>query len=92
MAVPSFGEFESAARERGFDEVLERKWAPGFETGKHRHPFVAHALVVQGDFWLTVGEHSRHLQAGDTFDLERDVEHSERYGPQGATYWVARRN
>ena len=30
--------------------------------------------------------------AGDTFTLERDVPHSERYGAQGAAYWVARRN
>jgi hypothetical protein len=90
--LPDFPTFEAAAKARGFDEVLERKWAPGHETGKHRHPFVAHALVVQGDFRLTVGGDCRHLYAGDTFDLDRDVERSENYGPQGATYWVARRN
>jgi quercetin dioxygenase-like cupin family protein len=50
------------------------------------------ALVVRGEFWLTVGEQTRHLRAGDAFELQRGIPHAERYGPQGATYWVARRN
>jgi hypothetical protein len=29
---------------------------------------------------------------GDDFALERDVPHAERYGADGATYWVGRRN
>ena len=41
--------------------------------------------------WLSVGERTRHLLPGDTFQLDREVPHAERYGPQGATYWVARR-
>ena len=58
----------------------------------HRHPFAAKALVVQGEMWLTVGDRTRHLRPGDTFELEPDVPHTERYGSEGATYWVARRN
>jgi hypothetical protein len=42
--------------------------------------------------WLTVGEDTRHLLAGDTFTLDREVPHAERYGTEGATFWVARRN
>jgi hypothetical protein len=34
----------------------------------------------------------QHLLPGDTFALERDERHAERYGDDGATYWVARRN
>jgi quercetin dioxygenase-like cupin family protein len=48
--------------------------------------------VVQGEMWLSVGEHTQHLLPGDTFRLERDVPHAERYGHEGATYWAARRN
>ena len=33
----------------------------------------------------------RHLQPGDRFELAAEVPHTERYGPAGATYWVARR-
>lgn len=84
--------FEAQARALGFDEVLERRWSPGVEVPPHRHPFAVQALVVQGQMWLTVGEHTQHLQPGARFELDREVEHSERYGPEGATYWAARRN
>lgn len=33
-----------------------------------------------------------HLREGDCFELPHSAPHAERYGPQGATYWVARRN
>jgi quercetin dioxygenase-like cupin family protein len=42
--------------------------------------------------WLTVGAETRHLRPGDVFELERDAPHAERYGVDGATYWVARRH
>jgi hypothetical protein len=29
---------------------------------------------------------------GDQFTLDHDVPHAERYGADGASYWVARRN
>jgi quercetin dioxygenase-like cupin family protein len=90
--LPTFAEFESAARAEGFDEVLVREWAPGQVVPTHTHPFAADALVVAGEMWLTEGEHTRHLRAGDRFALARDVPHAERYGDAGATYWVARRS
>ena len=91
MSTVTFGEFETDAKSQGFDEVLERNWAPGVVLDVHVHPFAVKALVVRGEMWLTVGEDTRHLRAGDTFELERDVPHAERYGSEGATYWVARR-
>jgi mannose-6-phosphate isomerase-like protein (cupin superfamily) len=91
MASPTFAEFEAAARARGFDEVVARRWDADVALDTHRHPFAVDARVVAGEMWLTVGDETRHLRAGDTFTLERDVPHAERYGPQGATYWVARR-
>jgi quercetin dioxygenase-like cupin family protein len=90
--MESFQTFEANARARGFEEVLERHWAPGQVVDRHTHPFAAHALVVRGEMWLTVGGDTRHLVPGDTFELERDVPHEERYGNEGATYWVARKS
>ena len=87
----NFVDFERSARQRGFDEVLERRWAPDTELGTHVHPFDASALVVQGEMWLTVHGATRHLLPGDTFELDRGTPHTESYGAQGATYWVARR-
>jgi hypothetical protein len=90
--LPRFEEFERDARARGYHEVLERRWSPGQIVDTHTHPFVADALVVQGEMWLTVGRDTRHLLPGDTFHLERDEPHAERYGADGATYWVGRRS
>ena len=87
---PTFEEFESAARAKGCEEVLARQWPALTELAPHSHSFAASALVVEGEMWLTLGEQTRHLRAGDRFELDRAVLHSERYGPEGATYWVAR--
>lgn len=87
----SFDTFRAQALSQGFDEVLERRWDPLTVLDTHTHPFAAKALVTEGEMWLTVGEETRHLRPGDRFELERDVPHAERYGAQGAVYWVARR-
>ena len=87
----SFSEFEAGAKAQGFDEVLERRWAPGQVVATHSHPFDANALVVEGEMWLQVGDQTQHIPAGGTFELARGTPHSERYGSDGAVYWVARR-
>ena len=92
MNLFSIAEFAAQARTEGFDEVLERQWPALTVLESHTHPFALKALVVQGDMWLTVGDHTRYLVAGDAFALDREVPHAERYGQEGATYWVARRN
>ena len=91
MSVPAFEEFAARARARGYDEVVERQWAQGTVVDPHTHPFALEALVVQGEMWLTVGGATRHLLPGDSFALDGDAPHAERYGAEGATYWVARR-
>ncbi|MEO5697904.1 MAG: AraC family ligand binding domain-containing protein [Burkholderiaceae bacterium] len=91
MGSTTFQAFDAHARAQGFDEVLERQWAPLTVVDMHTHPFAVQALVVQGEMWLIVGEDTRHLRAGDAFELAADMPHAERYGSEGATYWVARR-
>ena len=85
-----FEKFEADERAAGCDEVLERKWKPNRVVDSHSHAFSVRALVVQGEMWLTIGDQTRHLRAGDRFELDHDVPHGERYGAYGATYWVAR--
>jgi mannose-6-phosphate isomerase-like protein (cupin superfamily) len=92
METGTFEAFAAAARAQGFDEVLERQWPAGTVLDTHTHAFAVKAVVVQGEMWLTVGDAVRHLRPGDAFTLDREVPHAERYGPDGATYWVARRN
>ena len=87
----SFEQFETRLKAEGFAEVLERHWEPGQVVGTHSHPFDASAVVVQGEMWLTVGEATQHIPSGGTFQLVRGTPHAERYGGEGATYWVGRR-
>jgi AraC-like ligand binding domain len=91
MNTPDFQTFEGDAKAEGFDEVAERAWPADSELAPHRHDFSVRALVVRGEMWLSRAGTTRHLRPGDTFTLELAEEHAERYGPEGATYWAARR-
>jgi len=90
--MKTFEAFSAEQRAAGCDEVVERQWKPDTVIATHSHSFAARALVVQGEMWLTVGGRTQHLKPGDGFELEPGVPHDERYGAEGATYWVARTN
>ena len=92
MNDADFNAFQAQSLAAGFDEVLVREWAPGQVLDTHTHAFEVSARVVRGDVVLTCGEQTRHLHAGDSFELPRELPHAERYGPEGATFWVARRH
>ena len=92
MTDLSFDAFEADARARGFTAVLERQWPPGTVLDMHTHAFAVEARVVQGEMWLSCHGETRHLVPGDTFALACGEPHAERYGADGAVYWVARRN
>ena len=87
----TFEQFRDEMIAAGYEEVLERHWEAGVTIPIHTHPFEANALVIQGEMWLAEqGGTAQRLQPGDSFHLLAEVPHEERYGPQGATYWVAR--
>lgn len=90
--LPTLADFRAQALAAGFDEVLERVWEPALEIATHTHPFDAEAIVTEGEMWLTCDGETQHLLPGGTFQIACGTPHAERYGPQGATYWVARRN
>ena len=64
MSQLTFETFATAAKARGFDEVLERKWQPSLVLDTRTHPFAVKALVVQGEMWLVVGNDEQHLLPG----------------------------
>ncbi len=74
------------------DDFFVRKWPPDHIIHEHTHPFALRALVTEGQMWLTVDGIERELLPGDTFDLSYSKPHAERYGPQGATYLVAKKH
>jgi quercetin dioxygenase-like cupin family protein len=92
MNPANFDEFQTRAQAQGFDEALVREWAPGQVLDTHTHPFSVKALVVRGSLVLTCDGQPRPLRAGDWFELPREAPHAEHYGPDGATFWVARRH
>jgi quercetin dioxygenase-like cupin family protein len=91
MTVANFDEFKTKALANGASEALVREYASNVVIDTHSHPFDADAVVTQGEMWLTCGDETRHLLPGDTFQLASGTPHSERYGADGAVYWVARR-
>jgi len=52
----------------------------------------AEIMRAQGyEQWLTWRGETRHLVRGEGFELDVEDAHAERYGEEGATYWVGRR-
>ena len=92
LNTSSLAAFRADALAAGFDEVLEREWAPDTVIESHTHSFDVEAVVVRGEMWLSCEGRTQHLRPGECFTLAREVPHAERYGPEGAAYWVARRN
>jgi quercetin dioxygenase-like cupin family protein len=91
MNTMTFDEYKQTQLRKGFDEVTERAYGPNATADTHTHPFSVEALVVKGEMWLACGDDTRHLKEGDTFAMNREVPHSERYGSDGAVYWAARK-
>lgn len=89
--ISSFETFRLQALMEGYDDVLEHEGMPLALVNMHTQPFAAKAVVTQGEMWLTVGDLTRQLRRGDTFEIGRDVPRAERYGAEGVTYWMARR-
>ena len=85
-----FEDFRDQKLEQGYQEVLERRWKPNTENEMHLHEFTADAIVIEGEFWLTVEGKTQHLQSGDSIQVPALVKHKEKYGPEGCIFWVAR--
>jgi len=85
-----FEDFKEEKLEQGYREVLERRWEPHAENEFHHHDFTADAIVIEGEFWLTVECKTKHLIPGETFHEPAYIKHKEKYGPEGCVFWVAR--
>ena len=92
MNTLNFDHFKKQSLDAGFDEVLERTWAPDTVVPTHTHPFSVQAVVTQGEMWMTCHGETRHLTVGGTFEMQHGEPHAERYGAEGATFWVARKH
>lgn len=92
LRTDAFAHFEADALAQGYDAAVDRRWDPLTVLDEHTHPFAARAVLIEGEMWLSVAGQTQHLRPGQGFELAAHVPHSERYGAEGARYWVARRN
>jgi quercetin dioxygenase-like cupin family protein len=84
-------EFEAAIRSQGFDEVIEKTAVPGFEAKPHTHPFDVRILVLEGQMTVVKEGRPYVCNPGETFEMEANCEHFERFGAAGSTYLLGRR-
>ena len=91
MNHPTLEEFTKIALEKGFDTVTVREWDANSVAELHTHEFAVQVLVTKGEMWLTRNDQTQHLRVGDTFTMEPETPHAERYGSEGTTYWAARK-
>ena len=92
MNTLNFDHFKKQSLDAGFDEVLERTWAADTVVPTQTRPFSVQAIVTQGEMWMTCRGETRHLTVGGTFEMQQHEPHAERYGAEGATFWVARKH
>ena len=59
--------------------------APGFKAGRHSHPGVVMAQVVEGEFWLAPdGQPEKTYKAGESLTVPSGAIHNEGAGGSGA--------
>ena len=52
--------------------------APGFKAGRHFHPGIVQAQVVEGEFWLAIdGQPEKTYTAGQSLELPMKAIHNE---------------
>jgi quercetin dioxygenase-like cupin family protein len=55
--------------------------APNFKAGRHFHPGVVQAQVLEGEFWLAIdGQPEKVYKAGESFEIPSKAIHNEGAG------------
>ncbi len=57
---------------------------PGAVAARHQHPNEQIGLVLRGSITFAIGDETRNLKAGDTYEIRGDVPHEATAGPDGA--------
>lgn len=84
-------EFEALARGQGYADPVQVSFEPFSRSQTHTHDKVSFVYVVKGEFILNTAEGARSHGPGETCLLDKDIDHAEEAGPQGATILVARK-
>lgn len=83
-------QFEAQLTEQGYQTLTTVSQSAGYHMGEHAHPFDACALILRGDFTLTVEGVATRYTAGEIFRLPAGTPHSES-SEGGVEYRAGRR-
>jgi quercetin dioxygenase-like cupin family protein len=83
--------FEAQLHAEGYQVITSVQQPVGYTMGDHVHAFDACALILEGDFTITLGGVDHHYGPGEIFRLPAGTPHSERAGSQGVSYRAGRR-
>ncbi len=83
--------FEDALRRDGFDEISTAGFPAGHDLGSHAHPCALRALVLEGEFRISVDGKETACRPGEVFALPSGVHHTERTGPAGVRFLIGRK-
>ncbi len=84
-------EFRAELQRRGYGEPEVAERPANLVNEPHVHEFSASALILEGEVTLTTADGAKTCRAGDHFELTGGIEHTERYGPEGARFLIAKR-
>ena len=70
-------EFEAQLHREGYLDVKTRLLDPAVETRPHSHPFDTRLLVLEGEVTIRCCGVQQTYRAGDVFEIDAGVEHSE---------------
>ena len=84
-------DFTESLRAGGFAEPVTVQRGAGIFLDTHAHPFEAKALILSGELSICTATEDRSYRTGEVFHLAAGMPHSERYGPEGVTYLVGRK-
>ena len=82
---------QAQLRAEGYQVITTVAQPVGYAMGEHVHAFDACALILEGDFTITVAGQARHYATGEIFRLPAGTPHAEHAGPQGVKYLAGRR-
>lgn len=84
-------DFEVARQKDGYSEPKQVSFAPRSLSTMHTHDKASFVYVLEGEFILNTVEGTRKHFAGETCTLDKDIEHAEEAGSDGAVILVARK-
>jgi quercetin dioxygenase-like cupin family protein len=83
--------FDTIRKRDGFGEPKRISFDPLSRSALHTHDKVSFVYVLDGLFILNTAGPAQHYQPGETCVLDKNIEHAEEAGPDGAVVLVARK-